>query len=58
VLHQAHRCPFREDRQDVKPELGRELETGENQNAGEQAPVFGKPLRFMRLLPAEVFEQL
>ena len=58
VLHHAHRRAFREDCQNVKPELRREFETREDQNPSEQAPVFGKTFRFMRLLPAEVFEQL
>ena len=58
VLHQAHGRPLREDRQNVKPELGGELEAGENQNPGQQAPEFSKPLRFIGLQPAQVLEQL
>jgi hypothetical protein len=58
VLHQTHGRPFREDRQNVKTELGGELEPGENQNLGEQAAELGKPLRFSGGLPAEVFEKL
>ena len=58
MLHHAHGRPLREDRQNVKPKLGGELESRENQDPSEQVPVFGKALRFMRLLPTQVFEQL
>ena len=58
MLHQAHCRALREDRQNVKPELGGELEARENQNPGEQAPVFGEPLCFVRLLSAQVLQKL
>ncbi len=58
VLHQAHSRPLWEDRQNVKPELGSELEPGEYQNLAEQAPEFGKPLRFGWFLPAEILQKL
>jgi hypothetical protein len=58
VLHQAHCRPFRENRQNVKPELSGELEPRENQNPCQQAPEFGEPLRFVRFLPAKELEKL
>jgi hypothetical protein len=58
MLHQPDGGALRKDGQDVKPELGGELEPWQHQDAGQQAPKLSQPLRFMRLQPAEVFEEL
>ena len=50
--------PSGKDGQDVKPELSGELEPGEHQDTGEQAPELGQPLRFIGLQPAEVLDEL
>ena len=58
MLHEADGGALRKDGQNVEPELGGELEPGKHQDAGEQAPKLGQPLRFIGLQPAEVLEQL
>ena len=58
MLHAADGGAFGKDGQDVKPELSGEFEPGEHQDTSQQAPELGQPLRFIRLQPAEVFEEL
>src|SRR5918997_7123190 len=58
MLHEADGRALGKDGQDVKPKLGSELEPGEHQHAGQQAPKLGQPCRFVGLEPAEVLEQL
>jgi hypothetical protein len=58
MLHAADSGALGKDGQNVKPELSGELEPGEHQDTGEQAPELGQPLRFIGLQPAEVLEEL
>jgi hypothetical protein len=58
MLHAADGRALGKDGQNVKPELGGELEAGKDQDPGEQAPELGQALCFIRLQPAEVLEKL
>ena len=58
MLHAADSGALGKDGQDVKPELSGELEPGEHQDTGQQAPELGQPLRFVGLQPAEILEEL
>jgi hypothetical protein len=58
MLHEADGRALGKDGQNVKPELGGELESGEHQDAGQQAPKLGQPRRFIGLEPAKVLQQL
>src|SRR5215212_547431 len=58
VLHAADGGALGEDGQDVKSELGGELEPRQHQDLGEQAPKLSQPLGFVGLESAEVLEEL
>jgi hypothetical protein len=58
VLHESDCRALREDGQNVKPELGGELEPRKHQDLGEQAPKLSQPLGFIGLESAEVLEEL
>ena len=58
VLHAADGGALGEDRQDVKSELGGELEPRQHQDLSEQAPKLSQPLGFVGLESAEVLEEL
>jgi hypothetical protein len=58
MLHAADGGALGKDGQNVKPELSGELEPGEYQDTGEQAPELGQTLRFIGLQPTEILEEL
>jgi hypothetical protein len=58
VLHEADGGALGEDGQNVKPELGGELESWEHQDLRQQAPKLSQPFGFVGLKSAEVLEEL